>query len=364
MLQCVINKCGSVAGVITLRDGETASLLLPDETVPELAAPLIQGLEAEFIASYIDHYAALDPWTMVEREHYPYIPYFMSDHLSVANLKETGFWKWLEPQGIEDAIIAEIYQSHSHWVALSLYFDKSAQDRKPQILKELGQLLPTLNTGWGIAEEIVGLRQKVLAGQSYLDGWPVPCLILDEEFIITSANRTGLKQFPRFLGSSTVLAVGEVITIDHQPLLDGIETLLASPQTSDCSPHAMCIKSKVPGYSIGIAIVAHARDMVGRKRAQFFAYIKPECEVPAVGMAGKRIWENPSLTDRQAAIVRWIAEGGTIPQFAKHNRISTKTAYDHLLAARQKLNNISARDIYTTHQAYLMLEDAPLGAWM
>lgn len=358
VLQFMISMCGAVAGIIMVREIEAASLLPPKKLTAEPGAPLFQGLKAEFIASYIDHYAKLDPWSAIERQHHPHTPYFMSDHPSVASLWKKEFGKWIEPQGIEDAIVAEIHRSRCHWVALNLYFDKSARNRKPQILKSLSQMLPALNTGWHIAEEIADLRQRVLAGQGYLEGWPVPCLIFDEKFVITSANKTGLKEFPRHLGSSTALAMGGLISTDHPSLLKGIEHLIASPRNIDGGLNMICIKSLVPGYSIHIAIVAQATDVIGRKRTQFVAYVKAACGAPAAGMATTKIWENPMLTARQAAIVHWIAEGGTIPQFARHYQISTKTAYDHLLTARQKLNNISARDIYTTHQAYRMLEEA------
>lgn len=60
-------------------------------------------------------------------------------------------------------------------------------------------------------------------------------------------------------------------------------------------------------------------------------------------------------------MVKWIAEGGVVPDFAVLNGITKKTAYDHLAAGRQKLGGISARDIYTSHQALLMMERRDAG---
>ena len=354
VLEETIRLCGAISGVITLRDLKTAEVLFPDETSSELAAPLIINFAPEFIASYLDRYAALDVWTQIERQYYPFTPYFMSDHLRLASLMKTEFWAWLEPQGIADCLVADVYRSRRHWVALNLLFDPAAESRKSEILATLATLLPSIRTGWEISERLIGLNQAKEASRGYLDNWPYPSMILDEDYVVTSANRLALQEFPKHIGLSEPMAVGAPLSLRPCPLRETLDRLRERPEAAGSA--LLSVAGKDDGHTLQISTIAQGTDLIGKRRAHFLVLIKPKQSAMAVTRDTLRIWETKSLTKMQSAIVRWVAEGGVVPEFAVRHQITKKTAYDHLFAARQKLDGISARDIYTSHQALMRIE--------
>ncbi len=352
VLGALIEMTGAIKGIITLRNLETAELLLPDVLSSDLAAPLIKGIEPEFVESYLDHYAACDPWTSIERRHHPHTPYFMSDHLSIDDLRQTEFWEWLHPQGIEDAMVAEIYRSHRHWVALNLHFDRSCIGRQNEIIEQIRALLPHLKTGWKLSEELMGVRHGLVAGGGYLENWDVPCLILDEDLIVTTANALGLKELHDHVSPTEQIEVGLPLIPSNQAMLEAFNEFHGD--SGKGRGREFSVPSLVPGYTISISVVAQTKDIIGKRRGNYFLQVVADRLGATSGRDMAKIWEHPALSKRQTAVIRWVAEGGEIPAFADEHGISPKTAYDHLLAARQKLNGMSARDIYTTHQAYLM----------
>ena len=47
----------------------------------------------------------------------------MSAYISKDELQKTPFWKWLEPQGVSDTIVAELWHSDQACAAINLYID-------------------------------------------------------------------------------------------------------------------------------------------------------------------------------------------------------------------------------------------------
>ena len=193
VLEALMVACGSVVGVISLREFERAGLYFPEEAATELYAPLIVGIPPQHVASYFDRYQALDRWTPIEFAHHPDQPYFMSEHLGLAELQASEFYKgWLSPQGIAECLVAEVFRSQRHWVALNLLFDQSAFARRDDIMALVAAMLPAMRTGWEVSERLISSANDRAASLGYLESWPVPCLILDEELVVTSANARGL----------------------------------------------------------------------------------------------------------------------------------------------------------------------------
>ena len=46
----------------------------------------------------------------------------MSGYLPIADLQKTSFWKWLEPQGVDETVVVDLGKAYGGWVALNLYF--------------------------------------------------------------------------------------------------------------------------------------------------------------------------------------------------------------------------------------------------
>lgn len=356
VLREVMRMCGAIKGIITLRDLTTAQLHFPATAASELSAPLIIGIEPEHVASYFDRYAACDVWTPIERRYYPYVPYFMSDHISLAMLQRSEFWQWLEPQGIMDCLVAEIYRSPRHWVALNLHFDESVLGHQREIVERVQVLLRDLRTGWALSERLIGLDQGNMASREYLETWTTPCMTLDEDLVVTSANSLALREFHAHCRTSGEIAIGAPLPLLRGPLSDALAGLRDAAASSKEASGPTCVASRRAGHSIHVMTVAHGTDILGKCRAQFLLLAKADGTQGVVNGLAPKIWESRGLTPSQAAIVKWIAEGGVVPEFAAKRGIADATAYDHLFAARQKLGGMSARDIYTAHQALLLVE--------
>jgi hypothetical protein len=74
VLQLFIKVTGATKGIITLRDRQTAELVIPTNVRQELSSPFVNGFSEEEIHSYITHYIKLDPWTEIENLYHPHKP--------------------------------------------------------------------------------------------------------------------------------------------------------------------------------------------------------------------------------------------------------------------------------------------------
>lgn len=353
VLEAVMAQCGATVGVISLRELRSASFSFPDDASTELAAPLIVGIPPEHVASYFDQYYEIDPWTVIERQYHPHLPYFMSDRLPIAALQKTEFWNWISPQGICECLVAEIYRSSQHWVALNLLFDQSAISRKTEILDKLAFLLPIMKTGWRLSERITGLNYGRAASNGYLENLPGPCLVLDEDLVVSSANTLGLETFSEHAPLLAPVAIAAPLSLGRGPLRDGLHKFREVDAADTGTDGFLHLPSAKDGYRLKISSVAQGEDIIGKRRAQVLILVESHDAPPQQGDDTLWIWETTGLSRMQSAIVKWIAEGGVTPKFAEHQGIAIKTAYHHLAEARRKLNGMSARDIYTTHQSML-----------
>ncbi len=60
-LQLFIKVTGATKGIITLRDRQTAELVIPKDVRQELSSPFVNGFSEEEIHSYITHYVNIPP---------------------------------------------------------------------------------------------------------------------------------------------------------------------------------------------------------------------------------------------------------------------------------------------------------------
>lgn len=357
VLKSLIAATGARIGVMSLRDLDTAELAFPNTAATTLSAPLIVGIEAEFVSSYFDHYAALDTWTEVEKAQYPHAPYFMSDHLPLATLRETEFYQgWLQPQGVCECLVAEVFLSRKHWIALNLLFAETTSARRIDILSVVEQALPSMRMGWQLSERLLGLSFGQIASVGYLENAPAPCMLLDEDHVVTSINAKGVEEFAEHLPLAEPPAPGRPLRWRHNASGTAFEMHLHRLSNTGGSPSPPTIASDRAGYVLQASVLAQGSDVVGKRRAQICVVAKADVQPANRGAPVPRIWDQQALTPAQAAIIRWIAEGGHASDYAAKTGITKKTAYDHLFAARQKLGGISARDIYTSHQTLLATE--------
>lgn len=105
-----------------LRDKYSVELYITNDISAELKSPMLYGFTADEIDDYLEHYYQDDPWTEVEHQYHPVIPYAMSSYLPVEALRKTKFWQWLEPQQINDSVVVEIFSAPDSWISMNLFF--------------------------------------------------------------------------------------------------------------------------------------------------------------------------------------------------------------------------------------------------
>ena len=118
VIRKLLAMTGARKGIMSLRSTTSADFVVPSGV---LDSPLIVNFDRSFVQSFVEEYIAHDPWTPIERAHHPHLPYVLSTHIAPAELRRSKFWEWLEPQGIDDTIVAEVGRSKGTWVGLNLY---------------------------------------------------------------------------------------------------------------------------------------------------------------------------------------------------------------------------------------------------
>lgn len=275
VLEAVMAATGASVGVISLREHDSAGLYFPESAPVELAAPLIVGIPPEHVASYFEHFSAIDPWTGIEHANHPYAPYFMSEHLPLEDLQTSEFYAgWLQPQRISECLVAEVYSSERYWVAINLLFDHVAFSRHQEILARMAVVLPVMRTGWELSERLLGLTTSQVASRGYLESWPYPCVILDQDLVVTSANKLGLSEFPRHLTLSAPLDVGATLELDGGPVSEILDRLRRTTGIAGAVSGVLKAPSECKGYTLEISPVIQETDVLGKRRAHFVVLAK------------------------------------------------------------------------------------------
>jgi len=356
----ILKETGASKGIITLRHQATADFIFPERLASHLDAPLIQGILPEYVESYISKYQICDPWTRIEQEHHPDQPYMMSNHLPVQELEKLPFWEWLEPQNINDAVVAELHNSEDYWVALNLFFQNEQSEHQKRILHFLDLWLPDMQRAWGLTEDFTRLQSGSEVGANYLEVWSEPCAVLDDQWVLTSANQSGLDSLGDYLGldSTKTLRVGQKLNAISDSLKEAFERLACLNCDKNEPRHI-----ELPGFearekNLIVTLAALNTDILGRTHKAYFIRLSSGKEKKTAQEDLTPIWQTAVLSRQQKAIVRWIAEGGTVSAFAVRNSIKESTAYSHWKEARFKLDNITAKDVYAAHQGYLTKKTA------
>lgn len=134
VLALLCTMTGAEKALVSLRNHNDSHLFLH----PDLpTSPFQYNFDPNQAEIYLNRYAIRDVWCEIQTQHPPITPLVMSDHLPLSELHQTEFWKWLEPQGVDDTVVVRIGEAHGGWVALNLYF---ASQQSPDLERAVAVL--------------------------------------------------------------------------------------------------------------------------------------------------------------------------------------------------------------------------------
>ena len=330
-LALLCKRLGVPAALISLRDRETAMIVVGDDLTRTNQSPLLHGFSEAAVGDYIQNYAHRDPWVDVEREHHPHAPYALSSRLPLDALRRTPFWTWLAAQRISDTVICELASDSRHWSALNLYFDAETTDI-PHLLAELDTLLPDIRSAWRASRGMpaADLTQGALEG--VLRAMPQPSVVVCHEGIIRAVNDAAAV---RLMGWGAEVRTG---------------ARLGLPSDAELSP------------GTGATLPAVARDLAAGDRPRI--EVRPVLSAELIdgaahelslltfdtGVGPAPIWQDAGLTPREATLVRLVAEGRRFREAQDEMGVSYPRIMQLWKSAREKLGVRDVNDLRVAHR--------------
>jgi DNA-binding CsgD family transcriptional regulator len=183
----------SVLQRITHFVGGTAALLYAKDTVRKTGNFVhVYGIETEFVQSYFNKHATLDPFTM-SRFFFPVEQVFSTtDIMPHEEFRETIFFKeWVRPQGWIDFVSALLAKSQVTYVECVVFRHGSDGATDDKARRKMKLIVPHLRRAVLIGE-VIDLR-KVEAAElaDTLDGIAAALFLVDADGRVVHANVSG-----------------------------------------------------------------------------------------------------------------------------------------------------------------------------
>lgn len=351
VLAYLCNETGAPKGIIMLRDKGDAELFISKNIHTELESPMLYGLSGEDIESYITEYYKFDPWTNIEKNYHPVRPYAMSKYLPIKNLKETKFWEWLEPQGINDSVVVELYDSKNYWISINLFLDGNDEKTKKLSLIVLENLQLLMNKFWHL-----GLQYKMSNSSPeglvyFLEQQTSPSILIDCNLKVIHTN----KKADIILSTPNNLikrAAGHLFIRNNgkQKLFKETVVNLSSVEFNPILPPTTVIN--LDSWSCNVTLLSEAQNVIGEDTAlrlltfqTNISRLKEDKNLP--------IWETPILTRREKELVKVLALGGMIVDFQNKHKLAKSTAHAHWGNVKKKLKISDRAQIFAKHQIFL-----------
>lgn len=333
----ICDYTASSKALLSLRDLKTAEIVVPKDVAAELASPLIYGFSEPEVEAYLGHFAKHDPWTQIEQQNHPYYPYAMSRYLPLAQLKQSLFWDWLSPQGIQDCVVCEVGRKDQYWAALTLYFEDAGPDKSDLVLQRLRGVLPTIRSAWmagrelQIAKSVEGSLDMVLAA---IDE---PAALLERNGTLIASNTAMTRQTQLW---DIMAGQGQRLSLptDLPVVTDGCDAFVANIQKSP--PQTTDLQANVTIFDRFQTIDGEPRDIV------LLTLSVPE---QANETAEDQVWDNPSLTPREKELLQIIAPGERFVDSQEKMELSYPRIMQLWKSARAKLD---LRDVNELRLAY------------
>ncbi|AXS40684.1 helix-turn-helix transcriptional regulator [Breoghania sp. L-A4] len=327
----ILNLTGAAKGILALRANRDANFRIPARV---LSSPLIVNFDLEYVESFIERYAAIDPWTPIEEAHPPIDPYPLSKYLDLVSLKASEFWEWLAPQGISDTIVVKIGETEGHWVGLNIFFDGTDVAVRDNVMALLEDVLPALRRAWEIGEvhrlssHQAGVRLNEI---SFMPMAAFFCRADGTTNMVTNRLRQ-LAEFQPDLFRSIEPIVRFQLQ-QHQEVLVGLLTK-ATRLGDTIAQDLVCGDRNI---NLSVSCVTASEDVIGRRTEQFLGvFADPLFE-------GRKKIEDRALvselTLRERELLEYLRDPeNTISGFSKETGISSHTADFHWRNLKKKLD--------------------------
>lgn len=348
-LELLCKECGASKAIIALRHAETAEFVIPSGVQDEHNSPMLYGFSEEEVGSFICHYIKHDIWTEYERVYRPHIPYALSKHIPLQELTNSTFWEWLEPQEINDTIVAELGYTNGFWAAINLYFQNSDGQISRVIEVNLNKYLPILQQAWQIGRNLTVARLESQNQPQLICHLPHTAIVVDHHFIVLSRNNKAqeLEEIGLIenLSIGTKLRLASEIPIQSSALTSEQLKILSSGQKISTDEKTPC------KYAATIVPVSETEDILGEVHSGYLVTIMP---TNALHLEGESpVWENDTLSAKERILVRMVAEGKQIVEVEKLLGISKSRSMQIWRSARKKLEIKDKAEVFSIHQVFL-----------
>lgn len=324
---------GAKKALLSLRAFDTADIVVPDNVMRTYGSPLIYGFTETEVGAYLDTYAQIDPWTEIEQRNHPYYPYAMSAYIDEVALRKTEFWAWLEPQGIKDTIVAELWHSDHAWAAINLYLGQASDVPIDDMLDRLREVLPVLKAVWTAGKELELARSADSAIGMVISAVEGPALLVTRDGAIQSLNE----------GAKALLAEWSLPSTAGDRLVLPQDLRL---QSKDSALSAKLLKGGPAPYR-GHAVLSDLQSTQTLDGEDVdLLLIRFE---PARLEAGK-LWETDGLTPRERDLVKLIAQGARLKDAEDSMALSHPRIMQIWKSARTKLRVENANDLRLKHR--------------
>ncbi|MEM6824141.1 MAG: helix-turn-helix transcriptional regulator [Pseudomonadota bacterium] len=314
--------------LISLRDPKTAQIVVPEDVSVDFASPLIYGFSAAEVESYLGEFAALDPWTDVERAHYPYFPYAMSRYLPARELKKTAFWDWLEPQGISECVVCELGRTDAYWAALNLYFDGSSELRVRAVIDRLREMHPVLKSTWSSCRAFQIAQSSEGAFGMVLDAMDKAAALVARDGQLVAAN----SEFQEQIDGAVI---GKRLTLPASLALTSEKSM----------PDVSFARGRASDVRLSARIASfYATELAGGEARELFLLTLMPFKDQLEG-TGRLVWDSEDLTDRERTLVRLVAQGQTFRQAQAEMDLSYPRIMQLWKSARLKLDIENVTDL-------------------
>lgn len=328
---------GASKCLLSLRDPQTAQIVIPAEVSNTFASPLISGFTDAEVESYFATFAGDDPWTAVERDNYPYFPYEMSRYFPKAKLRGSPFWKWLKPQSIDESVVCELGRTSNYWAALNLYFDGNRPGKAETVIKRLRMVLPELQAAWtaGRTHQIAKTSEKTLT--MLLSAMPVPALLMSPSGRVFAVNDACAQALQ---GSTAEIEIGEKLRLPADMTITG-------PLSAD---NRILGRSAANYLGLKAEVTKFEPDQLpgGEQRDLFLITFAEATQAPLPPQ--DELWKADTLTDRESTLVRLVANGRKFREAQEVMGVSYPRIMQLWKSARDKLGVADVTELRLLHR--------------
>ncbi len=341
---------GASRCIIMQRDKKTAELYITQSIYIDLESPVVYGFSDDETESYITHFYQSDPWTEIELKNHPIVPYAMSSYLPIEKLKESDFWPWLAPQGINDTAVTEVFNSAGYWVSINLYFDGYNEVVKKKCLDLLSEYKRLMSEVWELGQQFRLSKSSPESLFYFLEQQKSPSFLVDSNSKVIKANNKGLALLDStdcFLNIKDNLLFIKSSEMRGR-LRDEISVLSERKYIVENPPKT---SFNIGELAFHCTLLGNGEDIIGRDTALRLVSIESREELLSELLSP--IWEVSSLTRRERELVEVIASGGRVVDFMNKYGIAKSTAHAHWGKVKEKLQVKDRSEIYAHHKLFL-----------